>query len=815
MTPTITYTCIAFIAILSLSFRVKYNSKRSKEYRKIIPHMEKAIGDFREFTKSYISGKKFNAWQHNYHKTGEHILKHEKHFKNHCYYKHKLKASEEFITYYSDKSVVNTLNQNFVEQELINYKHLFENIEKYPLTDKQREAIVHEEDNNLVIAGAGTGKTSTIVGKVAYLQDRYEIHPEDILILSFNSKIAQELTERLSERIGQYTQDENFKIEAKTFHGFGRKIVARVEKKAPSLSALATDDYAKSKKLKEILDEALEKDDYFKKILAEYLPEFVKPFKDTLEFRTLGDYIDYLKSRYIRSLKGEQVKSYEEMQIADFLYLHDIAYIYEDKYKYKTYTEDYSQYKPDFYLPEYDIYIEHFGIGRNGEVPQWFKDGINQSATERYQEKIKWARDIHKQHKTTLIETYSYEKREGSLLTNLEQKLEAKGVEINPKDPEEILKFYEEKIPVIASLIGTFLNLYKGGQHKLSTLKEKAKHHDKLGRASAFLEIFAYIHHKYEEYLRQKDEIDFDDMILKATRYIESSQYRHNLRYIIIDEFQDISLGRYRLIKSLIDQKPEIKVFAVGDDWQSIYRFTGSDINIMTDFENFFGFAKKTNLDTTFRSSNKIAQIAAKFIQKNPNQLKKDIQSIFNTKEKAVEIMDDEGALILALQKISEKKPNASVFILSRYRDKKYEDKPELKQLKKEFPKLSIENLTIHKSKGLEADYVIIYNVVFGKNAFPSQNQDDPILDLVLAKPENYEYAEERRIFYVALTRAKYKVYITTKKGKESRFVKELQDKKQGRICPNCEKGILRKINGQKGEFTSCSNYPYCEYKKN
>jgi len=312
-------------------------------------------------------------------------------------------------------------------------------------------------------------------------------------------------------------------------------------------------------------------------------------------------------------------------------------------------------------------------------------------------------------------------------------------------------------------------------------------------------------------------------MLIKATHFINEGRYKTNFKYIIIDEFQDFSTSKFHIVKALCEQNPEAKLFCVGDDWQSIFRFTGSDISLMTNFEESYGFTRKNQLVVTNRFNNKIAVVSNKFILKNPHQIKKEVVSEKTASGEAVEIRykgksnDTEqliGEILSSLNRSAvEEKKKATVFLLGRYKHNKPGD---FLKYQSRYKNLTIEFLTIHASKGAEADYVIIMDVLSGKYGIPSGVTDDPLLEIVLSKGDSYPHAEERRLMYVAMTRARHKVFIVTEDGKQSVFVLELEGSKNSdnpsMRCKECE-GEMVKRSGPYGVFYGCINFPKCTYK--
>jgi DNA helicase IV len=710
--------------------------------------------------------------------------------------------------YANGDRIIDDQNEQFMKQEIVQFQSYFETLESYPLTFEQIRAIVKEEQNNLVVAGAGSGKTSTIVGKAGYIIKKGLANPEEILLVAFNRDVALEMNKRINEKLGQ-------KLKVKTFHSLGLEIIADCKREKPSVSELAADKLKFSQKILEFIDNRTENDKEFAKKFQQYLLFSFAPYKSVFEFNSYGEYIDYLRNFEIRSLKGDLVKSFEECDIANFLYSNGIDYKYEEPYEIKTADVEHRQYKPDFYLPDYHIYIEHFGINRNGKTAPY----ISQQA---YLESMNWKRRQHINYKTTLIETYSYEKQEGTLLSSLEQKLRNNGVVFSPISSDLIFERLNDlkRVNPFTQLLCTFLTLYKSSGMTTQQLQSNIDKKDI--RANLFLEIFRAIHNDYSNYLSENEEIDFNDMIVLATDLVRQQTYNSKFKYILVDEFQDISQSRSNLLKTLLDQNGS-KLFAVGDDWQSIYRFTGSDISIMLDFERIFGFSQTSFLEETFRFNQKLCDFSCKFILQNRNQIKKRVTSKKEGSNPVVSIIrnQNEDTLEQVIRKIdAANNGRETVFIVGRYN---FLEPPDLKEMKTKFPDLSIEYTTVHSSKGLEADHVIIVGLTAGQYGFPSEITDDPLLNLVLAKGEDYPNAEERRLFYVALTRAKKHVYILSGEGgRLSEFLTEIQEGNYelekdsaleiGQHCPVCKTGEIFQRSGRYGSFYSCSNYPYCEF---
>ncbi len=758
-----------------------------------------------------------------------------------------------FIAYSKNSLTLRTeFNKQYITHELKSYKKFFKDIEKHGLDREQQIAVVTDEDNNIVIAGAGSGKTTTIVGKVNYVIDRYKTPPNEILLISFTNKSATTLAERINIE----------GVEAKTFHKFGLDIISTVENKKPSIF--------EEKQFKPLLTkffkELNQNQSYLSKV-TKYFIDFLKPEIPQDKFDNQGDYFQYLKDQNFKTYKTKEiqnngkitykmevVKSIEECKIANFLLFNGIDYEYELPYKYDTATQAFRQYKPDFTInPKSDcVYLEHFAINKKGEVPHFFaKTAQGQTihqATKEYTDGIIWKRNLHQTNNTHLIETYSHEMFDGVLFDNLAKHLKNVGIELNPKTPEEVWKIISEaakdEIDNFITLFQTFITLMKSNNYKIVDIIKKNKTIvDKAiqQRNELFIEIITPIFEKYEKYLTERNEIDFSDMINQASNYITNGQFKKKFSYVIIDEFQDISIGRYQLVKAIKKRNPSCKLFCVGDDWQSIYRFAGSDIALFKNFENYFGYTVKSKIETTYRFNSPLINLSSSFILKNPNQSIKQLKGTGiskSTKHKIVysvsEKQDDTFALCqifddLIMDNDFDKK---EIYILGRYSfdidriknehntfsiDKnngiiKYSQNingNELREIKAHF-------MTVHKAKGLEAEIIIILNCNSGKHGFPSEMSDDAVLNLLLSEADQFENGEERRLFYVAMTRAKEMVYFVADSSYKSKFISELEIESGDntiRKCPHCKTADLTKRsgtkNGKQWAFYGCSNFIY------
>ncbi len=750
-------------------------------------------------------------------------------------------------------------NEKFIQNESMKYDDLFSSIDGKTLDKQQRTAVITDEDRILVLAGAGSGKTLTISAKVKYLCEVKKINPKDILLISFTKKSAQEMTVRIQNKLG-------IQAEATTFHKLGLDIIKNTDGQRPEIS----DENVLNQFVHNFFENEIFNHPDLIKVLTEYFTYFLEIPENMENYSSLGELyeeektidLETLKSKYDRekyiretseekakayfTLNNEKVKSLEEIKIANFLFMHGINYEYEKVYPFESTDPLRKTYRPDFYLVDYDIYLEHFGISKDFTVP-W----LSSVEEKKYLDGIKWKRAFHHENKTKLIETYSYYSSEGILLKKIEDLLLSIGVEFKSRDFMDIFntvyasksnKYFSEFI----KLCCTFITLFKSNNYKIEeieNLKQKYIFEETneflQDRTKLFLDIIKIILTEYQNYLSSNNAIDFSDMINNAADKVISGCEIPFYKYVIVDEYQDISKSRFNFLKA-IAERTNAKLFCVGDDWQSIYRFTGSDISLFTDFEKYFGYTKILKIEKTYRNSQNLIDEASRFIMKNPLQLNKDLRS-----DKSLDYslvfwgFDDEPkkALQFAIKKIvSEFGINTSILLLGRtnydieivkksglFRSVNKNRKEQLEYIT--IPELPIEFLSVHKSKGLEADNVILLNFKNDKLGFPNQIADDKVLNLVLTHTEDFKFAEERRLFYVAITRTKNRIFILTDNKNPSSFIKEFSEtnsvcfvsikndtNENQTKCPFCKTGNLLKVENEGKYFVGCSNFPKCKY---
>ena len=693
------------------------------------------------------------------------------------------------------------------------------------LTDEQCTAIATDEAATLVLAGAGTGKTSVIVGKVIDLVVNQKVRPHEILVLAYNRRAAGEIQNRLPAGFED--------VDAVTFHSLGARIMSTAGSARPSVSKLAEDNSSLILKLQDFLEE-MSADPKLSKSLADYLAYYARPYKSPWDFKTEEAYHDHVNGAELRTLNGDLVRSYEELQIANFLSLNGIEFEYEGPYEHDTRTKDKRQYQPDFYLTKEKIYIEHFALDRNGRAPRHWD-------WEAYEEGVAWKRKAHAAFGTSLVQTYSWQVRDGSLLSSLSGNLRRLGVEMHPVPIDELLAdLGSQRYSPLATLAFQFLNHVRTSRISQRTLRERAEGFGDRARASTFLDIFERLHTRYEELLAESSEIDFHTMINDAADIATHGSWKSPYKYVLVDEFQDISAGRMQLLRAL--GRKDASFFLVGDDWQSIYRFAGSDVGLLRNCGDYLGYVEVCRLGQTFRYGAGIEAVSSWFVQRNPVQTKRTVQPFGDVaRDDGITIIwedDPVKGLDMALQdidRLNNSQPG-TVYALTRYGW----TKQEVSQIK-EHGRLRVHHSTVHAAKGGEDDYAVVLNLRSDpkyRSGFPSVGNEDPLLELVLpprSEGERYDFAEERRLFYVAMTRARFGTFLVADRSSPSEFVEELLQEFGDRRragdptallirqigertprCPKCRSGVLVvRINSRDGSrFWGCSNFPSqgCNY---
>lgn len=502
-------------------------------------------------------------------------------------------------------------NQAYTETMLTEYADFFQQVESSPLNPAQARAVVNGEHSLLVLAGAGSGKTSVLVARAGWLLARGEAAAEQILLLAFGRKAAQEMDERIRERL--HTEE----ITARTFHALALHIIQQGSKKVPTISKLENDTAARNKL-------------------------FINTWRQQC------------------SEKKAQAKGWRQWLEEEMAWT----------------------------VPEGNF---------------WDDEKLQRRLASRLDRWVSLMR-MHGGAQAEMIASA----------------------------PEEIRDLFGKRVKLMAPLL-------------------KA----------------------WKSALKAENAVDFSGLIHQAIVILEKGRFVSPWKHILVDEFQDISPQRAALLAALRKQNSHTTLFAVGDDWQAIYRFSGAQLSLTTAFHQTFGDGDRCDLDTTYRFNNRIGEIANRFIQQNPHQLKKPLNSLTTGDKKAVTLLDD-TQLDALLDKLSGyAKADERILVLARYHHLK---PASLEKAATRWPKLQLDFMTIHASKGQQADYVIIVGLQEGSDGFPAPARESIMEEALLPVVEDFPDAEERRLLYVALTRARHRVWLLYNKATPSRFVEDLKD---------------------------------------
>lgn len=734
-------------------------------------------------------------------------------------------------------SELEKINEKFIEQKLIEYEKYFDNIfgnneEKIYLDEEQRRIILRDEDYCLVNAGAGSGKSTTMAAKVKYLVDKLNVKPEEIIMLTFTKKSSEDLDEKVNDIL-------DLGIQVSTFHSLGMKFIKRLypypiqvvgqDEQKSIICNYIKKQFADKDKLKRIIElfqyydnkSYIARgfvDNYYKfDTFEEYFLDYKKR-KFELESKNPGGIHQYLVNRLnsrdtLYTIQGEKMKSIGEVRIANFLYANGIEYKYEKIFEEKV-NED-TTYQPDFTI-EYQgkkIFIEYFGLSTcYNNKNELIKKSINKyNRIRRMKEKFQ---ETSKEDFINL----DYQTPDGNFIEQLQKELLKRNIKLERKSDNEIFnrlldnnlnaEFYKF-IDLMIKFIDIFKNMlvdnddYMFEKRIREIVTEKFKYNCyssnrkiEVAKRIEAIRILKEIYEYYQEYLSENHMIDYSDMINLSYKHIikdVKNKYPDiNYKYIIVDEYQDITFQRFLFVKRLIEYF-DAKLLSVGDDWQSIYAFAGSRLELFNKFSEMFLDAKDDMyLSTTYRYGQELVDITSKFILENDEQSVKKIKSIkhlenpidiceYNSNDK----YDEFEKIYNVVHRLYSENPNSNILILARtnnclnelVKSKYFSKGIEDAIVCVDLPDAQIEALTMHRSKGLTADQVIVFGL--RQALFPSKGKISHWifeyfkLDSI---SEKIPFAEERRLFYVALTRTKNKVYLVVpdKSVYKSEFVNEI-----------------------------------------
>ena len=663
------------------------------------------------------------------------------------------------------------------------------------LNDRQREAVISEEKRLLVLAGAGSGKTKTLLQKLIYLIEEKNVSPSSILAITFTKNATNEMIDRLiisADTTGEYEkllfdkkvskddkdreryiQQKKYKwidgLTIKTFHSFCYSI----------LRNYGVNEF--DNKFRIIGDEKRDEEDELSKHVA---PEtvfevfhklLIEQCEDTEYLLQLKRYIlDYVidkihlkkadpeflpkDGKYYTTLDGTKVRSKSEQFIADWFYRHSIKYEYEPLLNVKDFS-----FHPDFYIPLANLYIEHVSE----------KSYSTKDKEEQFQKgNLLFVKTFESMTKDSALFNHTLDK----IVKNRLPSNYHKTVTLNFK---EEFHGYHEDVKDFVQQIMRINDMIKVENIDIDFVLENARK-DQHERVRNFYELAIPIVKKYNHYCTNKSYLDFNDLISRSISLFKNYQdilnkYRNKYQYILVDEFQDVNNLQVELIKLLLTDQTQL--FCVGDDWQSIYGFRGSNVSYIVEFENHFKNAKTVKLNLNYRSTQNIVGASNEVIKHNKFKVEKEVKASKKSEHKIVVYAgnNEEENLQFCLDKVRELLDDGLTNdeILFLYRRSKMFT-PYFNKFKNEG--IKVQGKTIHASKGLEAKVVFIIGLTEGNGGFPDIWLEDRIFQVIKKANHDLLMEEERRLFYVAITRAKDKLFLITEKGNESSFLKEIPE---------------------------------------
>lgn len=700
------------------------------------------------------------------------------------------------------------------------------------LNEKQREAVISDEKRLLVLAGAGSGKTKTIIQKIMYLVFEKNVNPSEILAITFTRNAANEMLDRLiigADEKGEYKKiifdkrktnkekyDERKKYVAKypwlsnltvrTFHSLCFYILRNNGAKEfdNRFKILPDKEYGDTlgsyfqapEGSKDILHKLLlacANDSTYLLFLKRYiLDHYVEELRLKINKNSPNQY-----PRPYITLRGESVRSKSERYIADWLYRHNLDYEYEPPLQISNY-----QMNPDFYIPEANLYLEHVS---NISSPMALKEIDFQEAGKAYFKTYEsMTTDINEFHKELEKIIIPRIHKDISKLPAL-------------KFEEEFSGYHKELDRFITELTSVIDKIKVEGKNFQDIIMRSQK--DPHKRVKEFYLLIEPIIKSYSNYCTYHSYLDYNDLIIKTIDLLNNypdvkNFFQKKYKYILVDEFQDVNTLQVLLLKLLLTN--ETQLFCVGDDWQSIYGWRGSEVEYIVNFEKYFENPKIVKLDINYRSHDSIVSASSELIKHNKFQIAKEIHSI-SKKGKKIYLFaskkESEDGVEKVLEKIKQLLENGytreDILILYR-RTRSFE--PYKSELAKANIKIS--SGTIHSAKGLEARIVFLVGLTSGIYGFPSIWEEDRIFQVI--KETNYELRmeEERRLFYVAMTRAKEELFLITEIGNESSFLNEIP----GDFLDRSNFLILNIINNENSLICSdCNNrieesFLFCPY---
>lgn len=700
------------------------------------------------------------------------------------------------------------------------------------LNELQHEAVVSEELRLLVLAGAGSGKTKTLLQKLIYLIEEKGISPAHILAITFTKNAANEMIDRLiitAEGNNQYEEilaNKNLTLieknrqrlmhqkkhkwieglSIKTFHSFCYTVlrnygVNEFDNKFKIIGAEKADEEDETAKfaapetvyevIHKLLIECCEEQSFLLQLKRYILDYFV----DKIHIKKPENPVLNKHAKYYTSLDGTKVRSKSEQFIADWFYRHSIKYEYEPLLNIKDFA-----FRPDFFVPAANLYIEHISD----------KSYATKSKEEQFEK-----------GKFLLVKTFEEMTKDSALFNHtldkiLKNRLPANyqaNTTLNYK--EEFSGYHENTKDFLVQVI-RIVDMIKVENIEINTVIKNATS-DQHERVRHFYELAIPLVKKYMAYCTDKSYLDFNDLITKTTQLFQhqediATKYKGQYKYILVDEFQDVNNLQVDLLSLLIT--PSTQLFCVGDDWQSIYGFRGSNVSYIVNFETHFPNAKVIKLNMNYRSSQNIVGASNEVIKHNKFKVEKEVIASKKSEHKIVVFAGntEEENLNFCYNKVQELLQdgiNGEDILFLYRRSKMYS--PYFFKFKNEG--IRVQSKTIHAAKGLEAKVVFILGLTEGTGGFPDIWLEDRIFQVIKKANHDLLLEEERRLFYVAITRAKEKLFLITEKGNESSFLREIPEMftvKSGQPL----KAVMEKVLTCKKCYSELQNLfivcPYC-----
>ena len=693
------------------------------------------------------------------------------------------------------------------------------------LDEGQRKAVLSDNSRTLVLAGAGAGKTKVLLSRILHLIQNKQVPSGNILAVTFTKDASNEMKNRLieyfeprfsellKEKLGRKEMDEVHKeiikrfpeirhVTISTIHSLcfqilrtdgakiyntNFKVIRSEDQKTEGYQAESSQDNLIRNIIKKLISEDI---DFFEKI-RDYLQKYIAQ-ESKISVNPVNQNFAKEKSGYCTMDKKYRVRSKSEQLIANFLYDRGIAYEYEKEATWIEKEDKTKSYHPDFYLPDYDIYIEHWLVAREDEKVPYPPQGFNK---EQYLRERDWKINQFRKHNKVLVESFESQMRgdlkefysylESELIKKTHGTIRFKAVQ----NPIDLLDPLNTELGILATSLTKTINLAKSNRVSIDTIKDnlEGEEHNEI---NDFFDIFFKVFFDYEHFLKRESLIDFNDMIHKVVDLFNLDKqvlkkYQDQFKHILIDEYQDVSAAQVELIKLLLTK--DNNLFAVGDDWQSIYGFRGSEVEYILNFKNEFKGSKIIALPYNYRSGENIVEASKKVILKNPKQMKKDVSAKnLSLTEKIYQFnafnnVDGARFIVEKIRKFMSEgvRPNE---ILILYR-RTHHIKP-YKEYFLKFPEIKGVSLkTIHGSKGLESRIVFVVGLYNGPGGFPYVWEDERIVQKIKSTPLNKKEEEERRLFYVAMTRAKERLYLISELGNVSDYCRDIPREYKDVLC--------------------------------